>query len=303
MSRRLIILGLSAAFVTPSLAHAQDRVAGIVESGEQDRIVRRVEERPAQGGRGGRIVAAVETKTTTGRPYSAEAVTEMTQALGDGNSIQNRSATKVYRDGEGRTRREILADDGSVRSISISDSVARTNFTLDPVKKIAYQSGGNVVLPRTAEGTYTVLGRGGRSTTATIAQPVERQAAERGGTTAVRGGTAGSVPLMRTPAPDDPNVKKEDLGVQNIEGVSATGTRTTRVIPAGEIGNAKEIRIVSEQWFSDELQVLVMTRHSDPRNGETVYRLRNILRAEPDPMLFTVPTDYTVQQGRILRRQ
>ena len=72
----------------------------------------------------------------------------------------------------------------------------------------------------------------------------------------------------------------------------------TTTIPAGEIGNAQEIKVVSEQWFSDELQVLVMTKHSDPRSGETIYRLTNILRAEPDPSLFTVPADYTVEERR-----
>ena len=108
---------------------------------------------------------------------------------------------------------------------------------------------------------------------------------------------------MRESGPDDPNTKKEDLGQQNIEGVMATGTRTTTVIPAGEIGNAQEIRIVSEQWFSEDLQVLVMTRHSDPRSGENVYRLQNILRAEPDQTLFSVPTDYTIQQRGIRRPQ
>ena len=164
MSRQWIVVGLSVAFIAPSLAQAQGKVVGFVESVEQGRAVRRFVETPTQGGgRGGRIVAgAVEAKITTGRPYSAETLTEMTQALGDGNSIQNRSATKVYRDGEGRTRREMLADDGSVRSISISDPVARTNYTLDPVKKIAYQAGGNLVMPRTVEGTYTFSGRGDR---------------------------------------------------------------------------------------------------------------------------------------------
>ena len=113
------------------------------------------------------------------------------------------------------------------------------------------------------------------------------------------GGRGGAVSgtLMRMPEAENPNVKKEDLGSQNIEGVMATGSRVTTIIPAGEIGNDKEIRVVSEQWFSDDLQVLVMTRHSDPRSGETVYRLRNILRAEPDQNLFTVPGDYTIQQG------
>lgn len=39
-----------------------------------------------------------------------------------------------------------------------------------------------------------------------------------------------------------------------------------------------------------------MTKHSDPRVGEIIYRLASIVRAEPDPALFTVPGDYTVKQ-------
>ncbi|HVL70141.1 MAG TPA: hypothetical protein VM364_22970, partial [Vicinamibacterales bacterium] len=92
---------------------------------------------------------------------------------------------------------------------------------------------------------------------------------------------------------------REDLGTQLIEGVLARGTRTTTVLPAGSIGNAQEIRIVSEQWFSEDLQVLVLTKHSDPRSAETTYRLRHISRAEPDPSLFTVPADYRTEERRV----
>lgn len=65
-----------------------------------------------------------------------------------------------------------------------------------------------------------------------------------------------------------------------------------------EMFNAQELKIISEQWFSDELQVLVMTKHNDPRSGESIYRLRNVLRGEPDPSLFMVPGDYTLQERR-----
>ena len=58
---------------------------------------------------------------------------------------------------------------------------------------------------------------------------------------------------------------------------SRTGTRTTTTIAAGSIGNEQPIQIVSEQWFSPDLKVLVMTKHSDPRSGETTYRLTNIV--------------------------
>ena len=77
----------------------------------------------------------------------------------------------------------------------------------------------------------------------------------------------------------------------------------TTVIPAGGIGNLQEIRIVSEQWFSPDLEVLVLTKHSDPRVGETVYRLMNIVRAQPDPALFMVPGDYTIQERGVRRPQ
>jgi hypothetical protein len=93
------------------------------------------------------------------------------------------------------------------------------------------------------------------------------------------------------------NEVKEELGKQNIEGVEAEGTRTTVTIPAGEIGNERAIEIVSERWYSPELQLVVMTRHSDPRSGETTYKLTNINRSEPAKSLFEVPADYTIKEG------
>ncbi len=97
---------------------------------------------------------------------------------------------------------------------------------------------------------------------------------------------------------DGVQTRREGLSTQTIEGVSATGSRTTTVIPAGAIGNLQPIKVVSEQWMSSDLKVLVLTKHSDPRSGETVYRLANIVRAEPDRSLFLVPADYTIKERR-----
>ena len=97
----------------------------------------------------------------------------------------------------------------------------------------------------------------------------------------------------------------DDLGTQSINGISAQGTRHTRTIPAGEIGNEKPISIVVETWYSPDLQLLVMSKRSDPRFGETTYSLSNILRKEPDASLFSVPAGYTIEQagpGQGLRR-
>ena len=86
------------------------------------------------------------------------------------------------------------------------------------------------------------------------------------------------------------------------EGVEAEGTRTTETIPAGEIGNEQPIQIVSERWYSPELQVVVMSKHSDPFVGETIYRLTNIVRGEPSRALFEVPVDYTLKESPVQTR-
>jgi hypothetical protein len=284
------IIGIAAAIlVAPAVASGQGGQGGTLLSKPRSTVA---EGQAAGGGGRGGFVAAVESKITTGRPYSAEAVTERTQVLADGNRINVRSTTRVYRDGEGRTRRESLEPDGSIRSISISDPVGKNSYTLDPKTKIAYAAGGNVVALRSPSGTGTYArssGGSGQGGTARVVEPV--RVPSEGGVTV----------YTRETRPADANTSTEDLGLQNVEGVMATGKRTTTIIPAGQIGNAQELRIVSEQWFSDEIEALVMTRHTDPRSGENVYRLVNILRAEPDPALFQVPADYTVR-SRLVRR-
>jgi hypothetical protein len=93
--------------------------------------------------------------------------------------------------------------------------------------------------------------------------------------------------------------KNEELGKQMVEGVEAEGTRSTFTIPAGEIGNERPINVVTETWYSPELQTVVMRRHTDPRIGETVYRLTNISRSEPSRSLFELPSDYILKEETI----
>src|SRR5262249_48562814 len=97
-------------------------------------------------------------------------------------------------------------------------------------------------------------------------------------------------------------VKKDSLGTQTINGVVAEGTRITRTIAAGQIGNDKPLQIIFERWYSPDLQVVVKSTRTDPRFGTTTYTLSNIQRTEPAAALFTVPADYTVQQGGLGRR-
>ena len=99
------------------------------------------------------------------------------------------------------------------------------------------------------------------------------------------------------------SAQTEPLGSQMIEGVQAEGTRTTMTIPAGRIGNDKPIQVVTERWFSNQLQAVVLSTRSDPRVGQTVYRLTNITQTEPAAALFQVPSEYTIQDGPQFRRR
>lgn len=87
-----------------------------------------------------------------------------------------------------------------------------------------------------------------------------------------------------------------DLGTRDFNGVKAEGKLRSYEIPAGEIGNRNAIVVSDETWYAPDLQVTVYTKHSDPRSGDTVFRLDNLKREEPAASLFAVPSDYTVKE-------
>jgi len=231
-------------------------------------------------------------KLVKGAPYSAQAVTEMTQILSDGNRIVNSSSSAVYRDGQGRTRREqtlkaignFSAHGEAFMTISINDPVAGVAYVLEPHSQTARKIQGF----RMQAGPVTALrtGPGGETENFTFNRTAKGEVQLKRGTLDVK---------IREEK-ERTGFRKEDLGTQTVEGVSAVGTRNTFTIPAGQIGNERPIEIVDERWFSPDLQTTVMTRHSDPRSGEVVYRLTNINRAEPDHSLFEVPADYTLRE-------
>jgi hypothetical protein len=86
------------------------------------------------------------------------------------------------------------------------------------------------------------------------------------------------------------------LGTRDFDGVRADGKSVSYSIPAGEIGNKNPITVTSETWFSSDLQATVYSKHSDPRTGDTIYRLANIRRSEQPATLFVVPEGYTLKE-------
>lgn len=219
-------------------------------------------------------------KPITGAPYTATASTEMIQVLGDGNRIVNKTSALLARDSLGRTRREETMgivgpwQVNGPKLVFINDPSSQTNYVLDPVK----QTASVLKLPA-------------------LPPMLPPPGPPPGGNVSMMTQSGGNVLyIQKGPGGDQPgDVKTESLGVQTMEGVSVEGKRTTRTIPAGQIGNVQPIETVSEVWYSPDLQVVVMSKHSDPRFGETTYQLSGIQRAEPDHSLFEIPPGYAVQ--------
>jgi hypothetical protein len=250
-----------------------------------------------------------------GAPYTALAVTETIQTLADGNRIVRKTSSSVYRDSEGRTRSDQAVGDVAPYAtamgepsqvILINDPISGTNYTLDPRTKTARKLS-FVSLMKTAADAKVA---GDVMVSADAAAAADKHAAEADMVRATVEASPMIGARMRVPAPRGDKMldeaatftvkltepKIEQLGKQTIEGVEAEGQRATITIPAGEIGNELPIQIISESWYSPELQVTVMSRHSDPRMGETIYRLTNINRAEPARTFFEVPSDYTIKE-------
>lgn len=219
-----------------------------------------------------------------GEPYSAEATTTVTQVLADGTRIERTTMTRLFRDGEGRMRREqtviglgaLSPSDGAVALVTIADPVAGMSYVLEAgarrARRTPFSSPETRPRPRSS-------------------QPPPPPPPPAGARTQQ---SAGMPPPPAPPPP--PSI--EPLGVRQIESVEAKGVRMRVVIEAGRIGNDRPIEILDERWESPALGVLVQSRHSDPRTGVVEYRLTNIVRVEPSHDLFVVPPDYTIVEAR-----
>ena len=79
------------------------------------------------------------------------------------------------------------------------------------------------------------------------------------------------------------------LGNQFVGGFLAEGSRLKKIIPADKAGNKRPLEVVSETWFSQQLQTVIEHRTIDPRVGTAEYKLIEIELGDPAPELFVVP--------------
>jgi hypothetical protein len=249
----------------------------------------------AQGQASGQIRIAVASGAATGgvapipgAPFSATLNNKSIQTLADGNQIVQTSAGMIARDSQGRTRQELptptvgQAGSEAPRLVLIQDPVAGMAYTLDLTHKTARE----VSLSSSAPANGSHVG------------PEIHGFAVRVGSGNPAAGPLLSMaivdPKSAAAADEEDQASTEDLGSQTLEGLLVNGVRTTRTIPAGQIGNAEPITIVTEVWISSELKTVVSSKRTDPIAGDDTFALSNISRDEPAPSLFVVPSDFKI---------
>lgn len=216
-----------------------------------------------------RIVGAFGGKVVTNAPFSAQVNRETVQVLSDGTRVDRKETGSIARDGVGRTREEITLS--AIGPFAASGIVPRVVFIRDPAAGKNYILNENIKLAMIHPAGANEQGR--------------------------------RMMKQKMNAGENPNVQTVSLGTKTIDGLTVQGTRRTRTIPAGQIGNDKPIVITRDEWYSPDLQMVIASTRSDPRFGTTTFQLTNINRSEPPQSLFMVPQDYTVTPGGTMKRR
>jgi len=193
-------------------------------------------------------------------PFSAVLVGRMEQTLNDGTNISRDNQEVVKRDGTGRTYRARTI--GRARS---NESEPWSLITItDSVRHVQYLC--NSLLKSCTKMEYRLPPN-----------------------------------LHRPQAPDAekmPGVTVEDLGPSNISRVEVEGKRVTRVIAEGMVGNDRPFTTTEELWHSNELDLDLQVKRTDPRMGTSTTTMTEVNVGEPDPNYFQIPEGYRVQETR-----
>jgi hypothetical protein len=214
-----------------------------------------------------------------GQPFSATKYSRRVRILPDGKLqfLRNEHYPgKVARDAEGRVRIEFV--DQPQREC---DQPAMLVPPLCPVWGII------VLDPITATITHWSEGENAAHV-AVVIFPAAAPVAEAEDATSDLPEESGM------PTEDGAEVTTQNLGNKVIDGISASGARTTSVIPAGHFGNKYPITKVHEIWTSAEMRLVVKVIDGDPNGEETISGLDHVSFA-PDAALFRPPEGYEIQ--------
>lgn len=213
----------------------------------------------------------MDVSSRLGCPFSAVIETQRIRTLADGTHIRTTSKAVVFRDSLSRIRYEMYGSESTKKETT---EVPNSVHILDPVAGFAYH-----LVPETSEAYRSKL---------VVVEWRPKASAEAHST---------SSPNSNRPPPNGPAARPaaEQLGSQQIEGILATGRRTSRTLPIGSEGNDRPITLASEIWESLDMGIRLLEKISDPRFGDIERRMTNLQRSEPDPALFDVPANYTIK--------
>jgi hypothetical protein len=251
--KRLILISILAAAIVPVQAQTYGTLSGVFAANPASRVLQE---------------GFANNQLVKGKPFSATEERHSLQVLGDGTRIETTQTNRLFRDSEGRTREEEMNG-----LVSIYDPSTRARIELDPATKTARKGTGLLSYYRTVNG-----GASQSSTALALRNSLSPAPGGRGNAANLQGVMAETT---------------ENLPAQPLNGVTAQGIRTTMTIPKGQIGNNRDIKVMSERWFSNDLQMLIKSANNDPRFGDTTYQLTKIVQSEPDASLFQIPPGYT----------
>jgi hypothetical protein len=231
----------------------------------------------------GRVTGTIGTGAGHARqPYTAHFRIVTEQTLANGTMITHESTEIQARDSQGRqffsTTTPLGGNKAERTTVYINDPVARMRTNWSSLAKMATV---RPMPPPATPGQERVCWstNPAASATALTREEVNALALENA-----------TVDAAKQKQP----VSREDLGTQTIQGVVATGARTTRTIPAGDEGNDAPLVITDEVWQSKALGIVVQTVTDDPRTGKQTRELVALEQSEPDPALFQPPADFKI---------
>jgi hypothetical protein len=199
------------------------------------------------------------------RPYVAMQRITNANTQADGTTITVVTMDRIWHDDVGRERNE------SIRTLP-DGTQSRDDIVYDPVARIRMN--------------WTV-GKPNTPTIVTVhpfSQPV----------------TQPSTQAPANPQPNRPYIpqRTESLPPQTVAGLYATGSSTTRNIPAGYEGNNRDIIVTQETWTSPDTGIQLRTITDDlTSNYVSTAETTDIQLVAPDPAVLMAPDGYQVQEG------
>jgi hypothetical protein len=234
-------------------------------------------------------------------PLSATIESEIQIVDANGKTTARRRVTKVFRDVCGSLRTETdtnalgAVPDARLINVQIYDATTKNSISMSPWNKSAFliEQEGAPTPPEFLGSPCLQHSSQRPARPAAKLDPnlkVSPQSAKHPTYAEPRnlGFTGQNVP--------QPDIRREELGAEVLDGTPLRHGRQTEKYPAGFFGHQEAYTVVTDYWYSQELQAFVLVRQVGPGNLAQTLTLRSIARENPASSLFTIPKNYTIHK-------